>query len=253
MITKEHFEILVWTWIAIGFFIFIALLFFSAPYGRYRTAKWGLTVPDRLGWFMMELPGPLVFSILVATGKHKPGIAAIIIAGLYVAHYVNRAFIYPLRIRTRGRNMPLVIVLMAVMFNTVNAGIMGYYTGSLQTLYTAEWLTDPRFIAGIIIFVAGMTVNMLSDSKLISIRREKDSGYSIPAGGMFRWVSCPNYLGEIIEWAGYALLSWSLPALSFLLWTIFNLLPRALDHHKWYIEKFPDYPADRKAILPYII
>lgn len=29
-----------------------------------------------------------------------------------------------------------------------------------------------------------------------------EQGYSIPMGGLFRWVSCPHYLGEIIIYAG---------------------------------------------------
>ncbi|NCX34980.1 MAG: hypothetical protein EBX23_06415, partial [Proteobacteria bacterium] len=29
--------------------------------------------------------------------------------------------------------------------------------------------------------------------------------------------------------------------------------PRALAHHKWYQEKFSDYPKSRKAIIPGII
>ena len=31
-------------------------------------------------------------------------------------------------------------------------------------------------------------------------------------------------------------------------WTIFNLLPRAISHHKWYKEKFEDYPKEGKII-----
>jgi 3-oxo-5-alpha-steroid 4-dehydrogenase 1 len=33
-------------------------------------------------------------------------------------------------------------------------------------------------------------------------------------------------------------------------WTFANLAPRAWSHHKWYHEKFSDYPLDRKALIP---
>jgi protein-S-isoprenylcysteine O-methyltransferase Ste14 len=69
---------------------------------------------------------------------------------------------------------------------------------------------------------------------------------------MYRWVSSPNYLGEITEWTGFAVMTWNLPGLAFMVFTIANLFPRAFSHHRWYLEKFPDYPKDRKAILPFI-
>ncbi|MBN2807577.1 MAG: 3-oxo-5-alpha-steroid 4-dehydrogenase, partial [Prolixibacteraceae bacterium] len=65
--------------------------------------------------------------------------------------------------------------------------------------------------------------------------------------------SCPNFLGEIIEWAGFALLCWSFPSLAFLIWTMVNLIPRALDHHRWYRTHFEGYPQQRKAILPKLL
>jgi protein-S-isoprenylcysteine O-methyltransferase Ste14 len=66
-------------------------------------------------------------------------------------------------------------------------------------------------------------------------------------------VSCPNYLGEMLEWFGWALATWSIAGLAFALYTVANLLPRALQHHRWYRAKFADYPADRKALVPYVI
>lgn len=37
------------------------------------------------------------------------------------------------------------------------------------------------------------------------------AGYKIPYGGMFEYVSCANFFGEIVEWVGFAMASWSLP------------------------------------------
>lgn len=233
--------------------VFVALMFVTAPYGRHATRKWGLTVPDRTGWMLMEFPALLIFLYFVLTGDNKMNLTVGIITLLYAAHYVNRSLVFPFRIRTKGKEMPLAIALMAVLFNTVNASMLGYYTGTLQTFYDSNWLSDPRFIAGIIIFLTGMIINMTSDNKLIQLRKSNGNGYQIPYGGLFEYVSCPNFLGEIIEWAGYALLCWSLPSLSFLVWTLCNLIPRALDHQKWYESHFPEYPEKRKAIFPFIV
>ncbi len=84
-------------------------------------------------------------------------------------------------------------------------------------------------------------------------RSPGETGYRIPRGFLFEKISCPNYLGEVVEWTGWALAAWSLPGLSFAVWTAANLLPRALTHHRRYRKTFPDYPADRKAIVPGIL
>jgi len=150
--------------------------------------------------------------------------------------------------------MPLVVALMAVCFNFINAGILGYYMGTMHDHYSTEWLSDPRFIAGMLIFIGGMAINISSDEKLIHLRiKRKNDGYQIPRGGLFEKVSCPNFMGEIVEWGGYALLCWSLPAFSFFVWTFCNLVPRALSHHRWYRNHFPEYPRSRKAVFPYIL
>jgi hypothetical protein len=250
---KTLFDLLIWVWISVAVIIFIVLLFVTAPFGRHSKRSWGLTIPDRLGWLMMEIPAPLIFLLLVATGSAPKTLTVWIITGLYLAHYTNRAIIYPLRIRTRGKEMPLVVAIMAVFSNFANAGFLGYYTGTMQTQYNAAWLTDPRFIAGLLIFLSGMVINLTSDEKLIHLRKKKSNGYQIPHGGLFEKVSCPNFLGEIIEWGGYAILCWSLPALSFFVWTFGILVPRALSHYRCYRSHFNDYPPERKAVLPFIL
>jgi 3-oxo-5-alpha-steroid 4-dehydrogenase 1 len=250
---KSTFDLLVWLWTVIALIIFLVLMFVTAPYGRHSNKNWGVTIPDRIGWFIMEVPALIIFLCFIITGTAEKTVTIWIIASLYVAHYINRAVIFPWRIRVRGKQMPLAIALMAVCFNFVNAGFLGYYAGSLHTHFTADWLRDPRFIAGLIIFITGMAINISSDEKLIHLRKKSSGDYQIPRGGLFSKVSCPNFFGEIIEWGGYAVLCWSLPAFSFFIWTFCNLVPRALAHHKWYKSRFEEYPEQRKAVFPYIL
>ena len=56
-----------------------------------------------------------------------------------------------------------------------------------------------------------------------------------------------------MEWTGFAIMTWSPAALVFALWTFFNLVPRALDHHKWYKATFTNYPPERKALIPHLL
>lgn len=148
--------------------------------------------------------------------------------------------------------MPVVITLMGLTFNLVNGFIIGYYLGNFK-IYDREWLSSIPFITGTIIFFAGLTINWWSDGILIGLRKYGERGYKIPEGKLFHYVSCPNLMGEIIEWCGFAILTWSLPGLAFFIWTFCNLVPRAISHHKWYNEKFENYPKNRKAVIPYVI
>jgi steroid 5-alpha reductase family enzyme len=141
-----------------------------------------------------------------------------------------------------------------MLFNLVNGFLNGFYLGHMEWARgNIAWLTDPRFIIGIIFFISGFFINQVSDNHLIRLRRGKKSGYYIPTHRLFRRVSCPNFTGEIIEWSGFAIMTWSLPGLSFAIWTMANLIPRALHHHNWYRETFDNYPEQRKAVIPYLL
>ena len=117
-------------------------------------------------------------------------------------------------------------------------------------MFSGRWLSDPRFLAGAALFVAGLATHAWADEALRRLRRPGEGNYRVPQGGLFRWVSCPNYLGEIVQWSGWALLTWSPPGLAFAVWTAANLAPRARAHHRWYRDRFPDYPPGRRALLP---
>ncbi len=249
------FYLLVYGWIAIALFIFPLVIRFIAPYGRHTSRKWGAMIDNRVGWIIMELPALLVFSgfYLFGSGDH-PTVTWIFFL-LWVFHYINRTLIFPFRLRTKGKKMPLAIVFMAIGFNFMNGFINGYYLGTLATeaKYPISYLLDPRFLTGFSIFFLGMFINWQADNILIHLRKPGDTGYVIPQNGFFSFVSCPNHFGEILEWFGFAILVWSLPALAFAVWTLVNLMPRALHHHQWYKQSFPEYPPERKALLPFIL
>jgi 3-oxo-5-alpha-steroid 4-dehydrogenase 1 len=100
--------------------------------------------------------------------------------------------------------------------------------------------------------MTGFCIHVLADRELRRVRRESAGRYGIPQGRLFRLVSCPNYMGELIEWSGWALATMSWPGLVFVLWSAANLVPRAIKHHAWYRATFADYPASRKAVVPFV-
>jgi len=243
------FNYLLTAWFVLAAVVFIALFFIAAPYGRHVRRGWGPTFTNRTGWLLMEAPAPLAFAVLYFCGENRGSIVALVFLLLWEAHYVHRAFIYPLSLHNREKKMPLTVVLFGAVFNLGNAYLNGRYLFTFAS-YTSQWLSDYRFVLGTIVFIAGFIINRNADEILHHLRQENDSGYQIPFGGMYRWISCPNYFGEILTWLGWAIATWSLPGLAFAAWTIANLAPRARTHHLWYRQHFPDYPRERKALIP---
>lgn len=245
-------QAIVYGWIGLSVVMLPFLMFVTAPYGRHAKSGWGPTIDNRLGWILMEAPAALVIFAFWLVGEHRGSLSATVLLALWELHYINRAFVYPLRIRGAGKRMPVVVMASGVLFNCVNGYINGRWLFTLSGGYPDAWLADPRFWIGAALFLTGFAINLQSDQILLNLRKPGETGYKVPRGGFFRWVTSPNYFGEIVEWSGWAIATWSMPGLAFALWTAANLVPRARDHHKWYLEKFADYPRERRAVIPYV-
>jgi steroid 5-alpha reductase family enzyme len=200
----------------------------------------------------MEIVSPLAFLGCFFMGN-RTDLVAITLMVLYVGHYAYRSLIYPLLVPSDAGKMPITVMLMAVIFNLVNGTINGgwlYVHG--PTVEQSQW-SNVHFLIGVMLMVAGFVVHVRADSILRNLRTVHGPGYHVPSGFLYRYVSCPNYLGEMLQWVGWAIALNSLAGLSFAIWTVANLLPRALTHHRWYRDKFADYPVERKAVIPFVL
>lgn len=231
---------------------FAALWLVVAPYGRHSRPGWGPTVPARLGWLLMESPAWLFFAWVHAGGARRAEAAPLALLALWLCHYLYRGLVFPLRLRGGARPLPVLLAGLGFGFNLLNGWVNARWISELGT-YPPGWLADPRFLAGAALFAAGLAVHVSADAALRRLRAPGESGYRVPRGGLFEWVSCPNYLGEMVQWAGWALATWSLAGLAFAVYTGANLAPRALAHHAWYRQRFPDYPARRRALVPFVL
>jgi protein-S-isoprenylcysteine O-methyltransferase Ste14 len=201
----------------------------------------------------MESPASIVFALCYLLSPRPISAMSWIFFVLWQLHYFHRAFIFPFRLRSSPKALPVGVALLGWSYCVFN----GWFVASGLVTYVSPSVTtsvmDPRFLIGVVVFLFGYGMNLYSDTVLIHLRAPGETGYKIPRGGMYRFISCPNYFGEMIEWFGFALATWSLPALAFAVWTVGNLAPRAMANHRWYKSKFPDYPPERKALVPFVV
>jgi 3-oxo-5-alpha-steroid 4-dehydrogenase 1 len=237
----------------------VSMRFMKTPYGRFADRRWP-SVNARVGWLLMELPATLVFWPFFLAGPNAGQTVPMVLATLWGIHYLNRGFVFPLLIRVPkqgGASFGLPVLLVGVFVTSAHGYLNGTFFSRLGQHFTPEWLTDPRFLLGVAIYASGLALNVHSDAVIRNLRSKAevergDKIYRIPRGGGFRFVSNPHYLGELIMWSGFTLFTWSLPGVFILLLSAANLVLRATETHRWYRERFPDYPRGRRALVPFL-
>lgn len=258
---REDFNTFLGVMSIIALVVFIALFYIRAGYGMFRTAKWGWSVNNKLAWILMESP---VFFVMFwlwsfsGVGFRTPQYLFFL---LFQLHYLQRSFIFPLMMKGKSR-MPLAIVAMGITFNVLNgvmqAGGLFWFPpldDSRLSLYVAgmDFVLRPAGILGVILFFAGMMINLHSDHVIRHLRAPGDTRHYLPAKGLYRYVTSANYFGELIEWIGFAVLTASPAAWVFVWWTAANLVPRAHAIHRHYVEEFgAEAVGDRKRIIPFV-
>lgn len=249
---------------AFAAFVIVGGFFGQSSYGRFSSTKLGFNLNPKFGWWLMEIPATVVFAIAYFSGPARFEPTSLVLAGIWALHYANRGWFFPLAIRQvpgKRSTFNISVVVMGMLVTTMH----GYLNGALFShdyfhRYSSRWLTDPRFLVGLALYLCGFALLVSSEAIVRNLRPKTQtpataqlSDYRIPFGGGFRFVTSPAYLGEIIAWTGFAVLSWALPGVVILLITAGNLVPRALDTHRWYREKFADYPAERTALVPFVL
>jgi len=251
----ENFNIFLLIMTIIAVIVFIALYYVTAGYGVFYNKKWGFAIPNKIGWILMESPVFIAMILLCVFSERSTNIVCLIFLILFEIHYFQRSFIFPFLIRGKSV-MPLSVILMGMIFNTLNAFMQGgwiFYV-SPENMYEISWLTTPQFIIGTLIFFVGMIINIHSDYIIRHLRQPGDTRHYLPKKGMFRYVTSANYFGEFVEWLGFAILTWSLSGAVFALWTFANLAPRAAKIYDNYKKEFGDELDTKKVkrIIPFI-
>ncbi|XP_042338740.1 3-oxo-5-alpha-steroid 4-dehydrogenase 2-like, partial [Plectropomus leopardus] len=125
---------LTWFLIILGVIMLLNQIFKETKYGRY-SFKTGYFCPARLAWFLQEVPAFLLPLLLLLLTEEEPGrtgdstrdktgdrtgdmIWRRLLLYAFMLHYFHKSIIYAFL--TRGRPVPLLIVLLAAIFCSLN-------------------------------------------------------------------------------------------------------------------------------------
>jgi 3-oxo-5-alpha-steroid 4-dehydrogenase 1 len=242
--------------------VFVALNFIEVGYGITIDKKWGIAINNKVAWFFMEMPVFILMTVLcLSSPRMSPfnlstSFVLFIIFLFFQTHYVRRSFIFPFLLKGKSK-MPVIVMLMGVLFNLCNAFMQGgwlFYQSS-ESMYSISWLWTPQFIIGTIIFFGGMALNIQSDKIIQNLRKSGDTKHYLPSKGFFKYVTGAHYFGEVVEWIGFAILTWSISGAVFALWTCANLVPRANAIYHKYQNMFGEETIKEKKlkrIFPYV-
>ena len=233
----------------------------TAQYGgRFGANNRGIKFSSKVGWILMEIPSLILFPIFFFMGSNSDQAVPLFFLAVWMFHYTNRALVTPSLMRTRpdaAKTFDLSVVLAGWATLALHCYLNARFISEYGDHYQADWFSDPRFIIGLAIYALGFSLNIHSDSVQRNLRSKKptpdEPRYKIPYGGGFKFVSCPQYLGEMMAFLGFAVMTWNLGALFVLAMTMANLIPRALYTHKWFKKNFPEYPSERKAVIPFLL
>lgn len=256
----EHDKVHFWVHYGLCIFAFLlaAVTFIAqwtnpAPYGRHEKSgkSCGPMVHQRIAHTVSDAtPGVLVFSLVFFFFGHQREFPNITFYCLWLCHYLHRGFIHPWIMKYSSPKTPLGIPLGGLFPNLLYSFLNADWIGTAD--YDNGYCKDPRFIMGIAFFVTGFVMNRYADLTLRKLRSDYSTGYSVPYGCLFNHISCPNYLGEMLEWLGWALGTWSVAGLVWFLFGCGTFVPRARHNHQWYKDEFPNYPPNRKALIPFV-
>ncbi len=256
----QFYSILLPVMTILGVLVFIILQFITPAYGMTFNNRWGVSIRSNLGWFIMECP--VFFSMLVlyfisfATGVKPFNVVTCVMFVFFEFHYFQRSFIFPLLMKGQSK-MPISIIITGAVFNTFNAIMQGGWLFFFcpEDAYPISWFWSPQFIIGTLVFLFGMVVNIYADRVIRNLRSDvTDNNYYLPKGWMFNKISSANYFGEIVEWVGFAILTWSIPGFVFVLWSFSNIVPRSKAVYARYTQFFGEEftSLKRYKIFPYI-
>ena len=225
--------------ILLGFLDYFELL--AMRYSKFRTEK---GIPSRFGMFVLYFLPVITATIFALPYLASASLTQWLVYAAILVHFGKRTYEVLFVHKYSGPMQQFTFVIIVITYALIAGLISALNVQAIATM-------DALFIVGIVFVIIGEIGNFYHHKLLADLRKTGD-GYHIPRGGWFEKATCPHYFFELLAWLGILLLSRHLFTLLAFIAMLGYLSARSIKTRQWYRQRFPDYPAERKNMIPFL-
>jgi very-long-chain enoyl-CoA reductase len=208
--------------------------------------------------FFLEYLGPLLIHQAylinaVYIDKRELNSIQLLAYAMITFHFLKREYETILVHRFSHSTMPL----MNLFKNSAHYWILSGF-GIGHFLYSNDFTIEPDNIkwasvyTAVAVFLVAELANFRTHLILRDLRPAGSSARAIPHGFGFSYVSCPNYFFEMVAWCAFSFLTGLPSSWFFTVVASGQMWLWAVKKHKRYLKEFPNYPRNRKPMIPFI-
>jgi very-long-chain enoyl-CoA reductase len=241
-----------WTILGYSFFGLLALSFgyferkglLQLNYSKFRKER---GISSRLGMFVLYATPMLVYILVSQEYMAHASLMQWILWAAIVLHFAKRCLEVLFVHKYSGPIDVLTVTQIAASYSLATFLLAKLHS---ETIPQIDWL----FVFGLGLYGLGEIFNFYHHALLAQLRRgDQEKSYVIPQAGLFKYVTTPHYFMELWAWLGLALMSRHLAAYMIFVWTCGYLFARACRTDQWYRSRFPEYPKERKVLVPFAL
>jgi 3-oxo-5-alpha-steroid 4-dehydrogenase len=170
------------------------------PYSKFGT---GVGFNSRAGLVLAYATPIFVYIALWIESGAPQTLYHVLVLAAFLFHFVRR-ILEVLFVNSYSRPIPLcTIVAIALLYGGAATSCAFFQVRTL-----GQPPSNPVFILGVLVFALGELLNGYHHWLLARLRPPGVRTYGVPRGGLSGWVASPHYLGEILSFVGYAMISW---------------------------------------------
>ncbi|KAI8098749.1 3-oxo-5-alpha-steroid 4-dehydrogenase-domain-containing protein [Halteromyces radiatus] len=206
-----------------------------------KFSKSNTMVPSKYGMLVIYFPSMILCLIGVLWSLSQPRHVKLV-ALFSLLHFVKRIYEVLFIHHYSGQSLFKDNITIACSYAGFSI-IQLYFTSSVPKSRVNQF----EILCGTLLYFFGEGLNHYHHLILADLRKDGSKEYKIPQGGLFNFIWCPHYLGEIIAFIAMSLLSQHISTLAFQSISILYLAVRAYNTRLWYEHKFGKIP--KKACL----